>query len=31
LEQSEIPVLTGLLDKIKIWCITGFGFLGVLC
>jgi hypothetical protein len=31
LEKSDIPVLTGLLDKIRIWCITGFGVLGVLC
>jgi hypothetical protein len=23
------PVLTGLLDKIEIWCVTGFGVLGV--
>jgi hypothetical protein len=29
LEQSKIPVLTGLLDKIEIWCVTGFGVLGV--
>jgi hypothetical protein len=29
LEQSKIPVLTGLLDKIEIWCVTGFGILGV--
>jgi hypothetical protein len=28
LEQSKIPVLTGLLDKIEIWCATGSGGLG---
>jgi hypothetical protein len=27
--RSENPVLTGLLDKIEIWCVTGFGILGV--
>jgi hypothetical protein len=29
MEQSKIPVLTGLLNKIEIWCVTGFGILGV--
>jgi hypothetical protein len=31
LEQSKNPVLTGLLDKIRIWCVTKFGVFGVLC
>jgi hypothetical protein len=29
LGKSKNPILTGLLDKIEIWCVTGFGVLGV--